>query len=109
FGTTRVHMNSSTLLGGDGGLPAEDTPASYSWSIGVDHTFWRQSLVVMADIQRQRFDCYQCDEGAQWVAGLGVRMQATPTMVFDIGMQRRLSPVGPDLVITAGLTKSFAL
>lgn len=109
FGATRFHFNTSQLLGGTGGPPLEDTPPSRSWSVGLDYTFWRQSMVVMADVQRQKFECYQCDERAHWIAGLGVRMQATPTTVFDIGMQRRLSALGPDLVVTAGLTRSFSL
>jgi hypothetical protein len=70
----------------------------------LDHTLWRQSAVIMADIQRNKVS-----GESWWLVGAGIRMQATPTMVFDVGMQRRLSPVGPDLVLTAGITKSFAL
>ncbi len=109
LGATRIHVNSGGLVAGTGGPPLEDTPPSRSWSVGIDHTFWRQSIVLMADVQRQKFECYQCDERAHWIAGLGVRMQATPTTVFDIGVQRRLSALGPDLVVTAGLTRSFSL
>ena len=108
-GATRLHLNSGGLIGGTGSPPLEDTPPNRSLSFGVDHTFWRQSMVLMADVQRQEFHCYQCDDRAHWIAGLGIRMQATPTTVFDIGMQRRLSALGPDLVVTAGLTRSFSL
>ena len=92
FGGTRVHANGSVLLAGENRGPLEDAPSYSSWSLGIDHTLWRQSMVVMADVQRNE-EC--CDQASWWVVGAGVRMQATPTMVFDIGMQRRLSPVGP--------------
>jgi hypothetical protein len=104
FPATRVHLNGSLrLAGGDRG-PLEDAPPSLSHSLGLDHTLWRHSAVVMMDVQRNA-------EGdvSWWIVGAGVRMQATPTMVFDIGAQRRLSSLGPDLVITAGLTRSFSL
>jgi hypothetical protein len=104
FGTTRVHFNTAMSIG-DANGPLIDHPVDISRSVGVDHTLWRHSAVLMADIQRNT----EIGEDAWWVAGLGVRMQATPTMVFDIGMQRRLSPVGPDFVLTAGVTRSFAL
>jgi hypothetical protein len=103
FGTTRIHYNAGTSIGSANG-PLEDHPPHGSASLGLDHTLWRQSAVIMADIQRNKVS-----GESWWLVGAGIRMQATPTMVFDVGMQRRLSPVGPDLVLTAGITKSFAL
>lgn len=103
-GTTRLHLNGGVRVTDGEGGPAEDAPADWKLSVGVDHTLWRRSMVVMADVMRA-----EVGGAAEWVAGAGLRMQATPTMVFDIGAHRRLSSNGPDLVVTAGLTRSFAL
>ena len=103
FGTTRVHYNQSLAIGSANG-PLIDPPVGETMAVGVDHTLWRQSMVLMADIQRTRDH-----HDSWWSAGVGARMQVTPTMVFDLGVQRRLSPVGPDLGITAGITKAVAL
>lgn len=103
FGATRVHYNAGISIGSENG-PLEDHPPHEAASVGVDHTLWRHSAVIMADIQRN-----VVSDESWWVVGFGVRMQATPTTVFDIGVQRRLSALGPDLVVTAGLTRSFSL
>lgn len=103
FGTTRVHFNQTVSIGSANG-PLVDHPVSEVVSVGVDHTLWRRSVVLLADIQ------WNNDlDATWWIAGVGARMQVTPTMVFDVGMQRRLSPAGPDLAITAGFTRAFAV
>jgi hypothetical protein len=104
FPATRVHLNSGVRLSGGAHGPLEDAAPSMSHSLALDHTLWRQSAVVMMDVQRN-----QEGDFSWWVLGAGIRMQATPTMVFDLGAHRRLSPLGPDLVVTAGLTRSFSL
>lgn len=105
FGATRIHANSGVLLKGGGLGPLASTP-SEGFSYGIDYTLWRQSAVLIADLQRNE------DRGSQdswWIAGVGVRAQVTPTLVFDFGAQRRLSPVGPDLLLTAGFTRAISV
>ena len=103
FGTTRVHFNQTMSIGSANG-PLVDHPVGEVVSLGVDHTLWRRSVVLLAEIQWNN----DLDE-TWWIAGVGARMQVTPTLVLDVGVQRRLSPVGPDLGITAGITRAFAV
>lgn len=104
-GTTRLHLNGSRRITGGGGGPLEDAPTEWSVSVGVDHTLWRRSMVLVTDVERAAWPGGE----TSWIVGAGVRMQATPTMVLDVGGHRRLSPHGPDLVLTAGLTRAFSL
>jgi hypothetical protein len=104
FGTTRVHFNQTMSIGSANG-PLVDHPVERSSSFGMDHTLWRRSTVLMAEIQRNK-DGYQ----SWWIAGVGIRRQVTPVMVLDVGLRRQVSPRDrpDDLVLTAGLTRSLA-
>lgn len=106
FGTTRLHLNTGATVGEAVDAPLEDAPSRWNASLAVDHTLWRWSMVVMADVQ---FAKPLMGSRKEWLGGAGIRMQVTPTVVFDIGAARRLAQDGPDLVVTAGLTRSFAL
>jgi hypothetical protein len=103
LGTTRLHANGGIAIGRANG-PLEDHPPHASISVGIDHTLWRRSMVVMADVQRN-----SVDDASWWVVAAGMRVQATPTTVLDVGVQRRLSRIGPDLHFTAGFTRAFAV
>jgi hypothetical protein len=103
WGTTRLHANGGLAIGRANG-PLEDHPPNESVSVGIDHTLWRRSMVVMADVQRN-----SVDDASWWVVAAGMRVQATPTTVLDVGVQRRLSRIGPDLQVTAGFTRALSL
>ncbi len=106
FGTTRLHLNGSVGLGDVADAPLDDAPSAWSVSLGIDHTLWRQSAVLMADVQLAE----PFGGGASAVlGGAGVRLQMTPGMVFDVGLVRRLSREGPDLSIRTGFTHALAL
>lgn len=92
-------------LGAAADAPLDDAPARWNVSLGVDHTLWRQSAVLVADVQFAE----SLGGGSAWLGGAGVRMQFSPSVVFDAGVARRLSAQGPDLFLTAGFTRSFAL
>lgn len=103
LGATRFHVNGGVSIGSANG-PLEDHPPHEAVSVGVDHTLWRRSVVIMADVERKA-----SGRDAWWLVGAGLRLQATPTMVFDVGVQRRISQIGPDLVLTAGVTRAFSM
>ena len=104
FGVTRLHVNAAATLGDAADAPLEDAPGRWSASLGVDHTVWRHSIALMADVGISE----PLGGGdPEVVAGAGMRMQVTPTLVFDLGGARRLTRHGPDLVVTAGLTRSL--
>jgi hypothetical protein len=39
----------------------------------------------------------------------GLRWQWTPMLVLDVGVARRLASSGPDLGLTVGLSRTFAI
>jgi hypothetical protein len=105
FGVTRLHLNAAATLGKALDAPLDDAPGRWSASLGIDHTLWRASVALMADLRLLE----PLGGGAlELVGGAGWRMQVTPTLVFDLGGARRLTDGGPDLVLTAGLTRSLA-
>lgn len=106
FGATRMHLNVGATVGAVPTSPLEDAPSRWHGSLAIDHTLWRASMMLMADVRVAR-PLYTSRK--EWLAGAGIRIQVTPTVVFDVGAARRLAHDGPDLAITAGLTRSFAL
>lgn len=104
FGVTRLHLNASATIGEAADAPLDDAPGRWSAGLAVDHTLWRHSVALMADLRY--VDPLHGGDG-ELVAGAGMRMQVTPTLVFDLGGARRVSDNGPDLVLTAGLTRSL--
>lgn len=104
FGVTRLHLNAFATAGDAADAPLDDAPGRWGTSLGVDHTLWRQAIAVMADLRVAE----PLGGGPlEVVGGAGARMQVTPTLVFDLGAARRLTDGGPDLVLTAGLTRSL--
>jgi hypothetical protein len=106
WGTWRAHLNGSRSFGAAGRAPTLDPPTRWLASLAIDRTLWRQSLLVLGEVQAGE------PLGAsrtEWRAGLGVRWQATPLLVLDIGAYRRLSSTGPDLGLTMGLSRTLGL
>lgn len=109
WGRTRAHVNVTAGLGSEPAvsdeLPVHATPA---WGAGaaVDRTFLRRSLVVIAEVTVREAVGESITEVS---AGLGGRMQLTPTLVLDAGIERRLTEAGADIGLTVGLTHAFAL
>lgn len=106
WGSTRVHLNAGLRLGSDSGLGSVDPPPRWGLSAGVDHSFLRQSLLVIGEILAQRPTGEVPVEAS---LSAGVRWQWQPTLVLDAGLTRRLSSNGPDIGLTIGLSHAFAL
>ena len=86
--------------------PAADAPPRWAATFAVDRTLWRHSLLLIGEVvAAEPLEAERTD----WRAGIGMRWQATPTLVLDLGGFRRLSREGADLGLTLGLSHSFAL
>ena len=106
WGTWRAHLNGTRTFGRAADAPTVDAPARWVASLAVDHTFWRQSLLVIGEVAAQES---LAGGSTGWLAGIGARWQATPALVLDAGVYRRLSPVGPDLGLTLGASRTLGL
>ena len=107
WGRTRAHLNAAAAVGGSGGAPAVHGISDWSVSLAVDRTFLRKSLLVIGELGARQ-DMGEAPTAV--TAGMGARMQLTPTIVIDAGAERRLSArAGPDFGLTLGLSHTFAL
>jgi hypothetical protein len=106
FGRQRVHLNGSFGSGG-GEEPAAVEPLP-RWSAGaaVDHSFIRESILLVAEITAKQTSSGDATEAH---VTIGARYQVAPTIVFDLGMARRVSSQGPDFAVTVGLSHAFAI
>lgn len=104
FGVTRAHLNVAAVVGEATDAPHDDAPGRWGISLGVDHALWRHSVTLMADVG---VTDPLVGGTPEWTGAAGIRMQLTPTLVFDLGAGRRLGEGGPDLALTAGLTRSL--
>jgi hypothetical protein len=98
FGANRLHLNGTVALAQDG----EETP---SWWIGagIDHTFIRSSLLLLAEatVERDR------RIGAtRTFLGVGLRRQMTPTLVLSLGARRAFTAGTPG-EIAIGVSHAF--
>lgn len=106
FGPHRVHFNLAGSVGGNGEGPAGEPLARWSAGAAVDRTFFRESLLLVAEAYAIEHDP---DEPTEVLASIGARMQLRPTLVIDAGVGRRLTRNGPDLTITIGVSHAFGV
>lgn len=107
WGRNRLHLNAAWTLGSETDLAAAESGSRWRYSLAIDRTLFRQSMLVAGELVAQR-----PVRGAPLELNLafGTRIQWTPTTVLDLGVRRRLRKVaGPDLGITVGLSHAFAL
>jgi hypothetical protein len=106
WGRNRLHLNGAYTLGRDRPLGAAE--AAHKWWYGVagDHTLFRQSTLVVAEVYALRSITA---EPVEVNASLGLRRQITPYTVVDVGVARRLRDAGPDYEITFGVSRAFAI
>ena len=106
WGRTRVHLNGAVTLGDPAG-PAIEAEPDWALSRAGDHTFLRQSLLLVGELGLLEA---APEEPTEVAAALGARYQLTPTIVFDAGVSRRLTTeAGPDLGLTLGFSHAFAI
>ena len=62
------------------------TEASWTAGLAIDHSFPLQSLMVVADVYRQKYG--GIGRAADWTAEIGARKQVTRSLVIDGGVGR---------------------
>jgi hypothetical protein len=106
WGRTRFHLNIARGFGSEDDLPAADAAHRWAYSLALDRTFFRQSVLVIGEIAAAQA---VADAPTEVNASLGARYQLTPTLVIDGGITRRLrDDLGPDFALTVGLSHAFA-
>lgn len=107
WGRTRFHGNGAWGLGADARQTVADPGAHWSYSLAVDRTLFRQSVLLVGEVVTLR---PVAGAPVQVNAGMGIRYQWAPTTVIDFGVRRRLrADVGPDLAVTIGASHTFGL
>jgi hypothetical protein len=110
WGRTRAHINATLGVGaepGAGGTLAVHAIPAWAAGVAVDRTFLRRSLLVIGEVTLSEA---VADSPTEATAGLGARLQLSPTLVLDAGFHRRLTTTaGDDIGMTVGLTHAFAL
>lgn len=106
WGRTRLHFNAVRSVGSED-EPGVELAPRWSYSLALDRTLFRQSLLLVGELLTQRVV-----RGSPVAvnAAVGARYQLSPTFVLDVGIARRLrSRVGPDYGFTIGLSHAFGL
>ena len=107
WGLTRLHLNAAGTVGHEDGRPLADAPPRWALSVAADRTFYRRSLLLVAELGLLRG---VADSPTDLTAAFGARYQLTPTLVLDGGIRRRLTAdAGPDLGLTLGLSHTFGI
>lgn len=106
WGLTRIHANAVWSFGSED-EPGVEVAPRWSYSVAVDRTLFRQSLMLIGEVLTQRS---VRDAPVEVNAAVGARYQLSPTLVLDAGLARRLrSEAGPDYDLTIGLSHAFGL
>jgi hypothetical protein len=99
FGVTRLHANLAFTAGPESPASGIEFPARTTYTIALDHTLWRRSLWLGAEVGG-----VQVTAGAatDLLVGGGFRWQWTPVDVIDLGVRS-----AHDQELTIGLTHVF--
>ncbi len=107
WGRSRLHVNGAYTVGRDRPLAATEAANKWWYGAAIDRTLFRRSMLIIGEVYALRS---VAAEAVQVNASLGLRAQLTPYVVFDAGIARRLRKnAGPDLEVTAGFTRAFAI
>ncbi len=107
WGRTRLHLNGAYTFGKDRPLAAAEAANKWWYGGAVDHTLYRRSVLLIGEVYALR---PLASAPVQVNTSVGLRIQVTPYLVFDAGFARRLKrTAGPDLELTAGFSRAFAL
>jgi hypothetical protein len=107
WGLYRLHFNVLRSFGSEDDPPAVEGLARSSYSLAVDRTLFRQSVLLVAEVSAAQV---VRSTPTQVNAALGARYQWSPTLVLDLGVARRLrQETGPDFALTVGLSHAFGL
>ena len=110
WGRTRAHLNAALGIGADeeaGEDGAVHAVPRWRASAAVDRTFLRRRLLLISELSLREATA---DAATDISVAAGARLQLTPTLVIDAGIERRLtSRAGADVALTLGLTHAFAI
>ena len=107
WGRTRFHANAAWTFGDEGALAAVEHGNRWSYSLAVDRTLVRQSILLIGEMAAMR---PVKAAPVEVNVALGARYQWTPTLVLDLGVRRRLrQEAGPDVAVTLVVSHAFAL
>lgn len=107
WGRSRFHLNGAYTLGRDRPLAAAEAANKWWYGLAVDRTLFRQSTLLVAEVYALRS---LSSEPVEVNASIGFRRQLTPYTVVDVGVARRLrEESGPNLEVTIGLSRAFAV
>lgn len=106
FGRTRLHANGAVGLGAEGSAAAVEGIPRWWAGAALDRTLFRSSLLLVGEVYAVR---EARGTALEVNTSLGLRFQATPTTVLDLGATRRLRDSGPDLGLTLGLSHSVGV
>ncbi len=101
LGRWRAHLNGAIGL-----TDRSDVLPRWSSGLAIDRTLYRQNLLLIGAIGVEQPVSSALREA---VAQLGIRWQATPTLVLNGGLARRVGEIGPDLGLRLGFTRSISL
>lgn len=106
FGLTRLHLNAVWSFGAED-EPGVEVAPRWGYSLAVDRTVFRKSLLLVGELLTRRT---LRDTPVEVNAAIGGRYQLTPTLVVDAGLSRRLrSRAGPDYDLTIGISHTFGV
>jgi hypothetical protein len=106
WGRARLHVNGGYTFGKDRPLSVAEAVNKWWYGGAVDLTLYRRSVLLIGEMYALR---PLSASPVQVNASVGLRAQMTPYLVFDAGIARRLKTTGPDLELTAGLSRAFAI
>ena len=107
WGRNRLHLNGAVrVAGGDPG-PAVEGVEDWWYGGAIDHTLFRQSVLVVGEVYALR---PASAAPVEVNASLGLRWQWRPTTVLDVGISRGLrNGLGPNYAVTVGISNAFAI
>lgn len=117
FRVMRIHLNGQVTAGAEPRLtrsPVADDRALNAdvlsrWLAGaaIDKTFPLQSVLLTAELYARQPIIASWD--TELIAGVGLRVQASPTLALDLGFGRRLDWSGGPWYVTFGSAYAFGL
>jgi hypothetical protein len=99
FGATRLHANFAFSAGPASPASGIEFPARTTYTLALDHTLWRRSLWLGAEVGGVQV---AAGTPTELLLGAGLRWQWTPVDVIDLGVRS-----GHDQELTVGLTHVF--
>jgi len=105
MGPSRLHLNAGWRVAAPND-PALRSDGEWWLGLAADHTLWRTSTLLIADLSVERASI---PLGTSWEAGVGLRRQITPTLVLSAGVSRGSRADEGETRVTIGLSHAFGI